>query len=120
MIRSLETCDNLELIDQFIICTEPAIYILNLNMLSYIVIATVFLALVPALLFRANLRAYAPLSSPTAGQELPPISAYPCGMRRDLLERPYEPPSETSESSLRWLFWMTIPKTALQRLSSTS
>src|SRR5271165_4668406 len=44
------------------------------NMLLSLIIASVVFALMPALLFRANLRAYAPPPGPQAGQELPPVS----------------------------------------------
>ena len=43
-------------------------------MLLFLIIASVVFALVPALLFRANLRAYAPPPCPPAGQECPPVS----------------------------------------------
>jgi len=39
-----------------------------------LIVTSVIFALVPAWLFRANLRAYAPLPRPPAGLELPPIS----------------------------------------------
>jgi Glycosyl transferase family 2 len=43
-------------------------------MILFLIIAAVVFALVPALLFRANLRAYAPPPCPPAGQESPPVS----------------------------------------------
>jgi Glycosyl transferase family 2 len=43
-------------------------------MLLSLIIASVLFALAPALLFRANLRAYAPPPCPPAGQEFPPVS----------------------------------------------
>lgn len=43
-------------------------------MLLSLIIASVLFALVPALLFRANLGAYAPPPCPPAGQEFPPVS----------------------------------------------
>ncbi len=43
-------------------------------MLLPLIIASVLFALVPALLFRANLRAYAPPPCHPAGQEFPPVS----------------------------------------------
>ena len=43
-------------------------------MLCYLIIVSVLCAVVPALLFRANLRAYASLPCPSAGQDFPPVS----------------------------------------------
>ncbi len=43
-------------------------------MILTLVIVCFLFALVPAWLFRANLRAYVPLSCPQAGQQLPPVS----------------------------------------------
>jgi Glycosyl transferase family 2 len=43
-------------------------------MILSLVITSVLFALVPALLFRANKRAYAPPPCPPAGQEFPPVS----------------------------------------------
>ncbi|MGZ5975161.1 MAG: glycosyltransferase family 2 protein, partial [Isosphaeraceae bacterium] len=43
-------------------------------MLLSLITTSVLFALVPALLFRANLRAYAPPPCPPAGQEFPPVS----------------------------------------------
>ncbi|HMF37103.1 MAG TPA: glycosyltransferase, partial [Isosphaeraceae bacterium] len=43
-------------------------------MLLSLIITSALFAFVPALLFRANKRAYAPAPCPPAGQEFPPVS----------------------------------------------